>query len=140
LALFVPYAGRLGAGFGMLIMVYIIGVLAAVAIPAYNDYKVKAVLHTAIADTAGAREALGDYYEKKRKIPLSLEMVGVPVQLPNGNQLKLDSENMVLTVVTSKGELIFSPAIDKQKHIVWNCMNGAGIKPTQLPPTCTSSE
>jgi Zn-dependent protease with chaperone function len=38
LAAFIPYAGRLGGGFGLLILIYVVGVLAAVGIPAYHDY------------------------------------------------------------------------------------------------------
>ena len=37
-AIFIPYAGRLGGGFGLLILIYVVGILAAVAIPAYQDY------------------------------------------------------------------------------------------------------
>ena len=47
LAAFIPYAGRLGAGFGFLMLVYIVGVMAAVAIPAYHDYTVKAKVSAA---------------------------------------------------------------------------------------------
>lgn len=53
LALFIPYAGRLGAGFGAL-MIYIIGVLAAVALPAYHDYTVKAKVKAAIEQSQDA--------------------------------------------------------------------------------------
>ncbi len=42
LSAFIPYAGRLGGGFGLLMLVYIIGVLAAVAIPAYKGYVTRA--------------------------------------------------------------------------------------------------
>src|SRR5262245_58141762 len=42
LAAFVPYAGRLGGGFGLLMLIYVVGVLAAIAIPAYQDYVARA--------------------------------------------------------------------------------------------------
>lgn len=137
LALLVPYAGRLGAGFGVLIMVYIIGVMAAIAIPTYNDYKVKGMLSVAISETASARDTLASYYEKRKKIPKSLEAVGITAQLADGSTLQLDPEHMVLTVVTSRGELVFTPAVDESGKIIWDCANGEGIKSTQLPPSCT---
>ena len=58
LALFVPYAGRLGAGFGLLVMVYIVGVLAAVAVPEYQTYVIKAKLTLAVTESEPARQAL----------------------------------------------------------------------------------
>lgn len=140
LALFVPHAGRLGAGFGMLIMVYVIGVMAAIAIPAYNDYKVKAILHTTVIQTEEARQALAGYYEKKGKIPKSLNSVGISSELPDGTQLMMSQEDMILTVLTPKGELVFTPAVDGDGKIVWDCANGEGIKQSQLPPNCTRLE
>jgi Tfp pilus assembly protein PilE len=48
----------MGAGFGMLLMVYIIGVMAAIAIPAYNGYITQAKVNAAMmGDTADTREA-----------------------------------------------------------------------------------
>jgi hypothetical protein len=60
LAVFVPFAGRLGAGFGLLIMVYIVGVGAAIAIPAYQDYTVRAKLALVVPATEDARAALAE--------------------------------------------------------------------------------
>ena len=136
LAVFVPYAGRLGGAFGMMMLVYIVAILAAVALPAYHDYTVRAKLSAAIAGSQGAREALGNYYESKQKTPESLEVAGIPSQLSDGTQLTLDPRAMVLTVKTAQGEIIFTPSANTEGHIVWGCANGDSVKPAQLPPSC----
>lgn len=138
LAMFVPYAGRLGAGFGLLILIYIVGVLAAVALPAYHDYTVKAKVDTAIIGSQPARNALGNYYQANQKVPESLEILGIPSQLSDGSRLSLDPSSMVLTVITMQGELILTPTADAQGRIVWGCSSGKGLKPTQIPPSCLS--
>lgn len=139
LAAFIPYAGRLGAGFGLLILVYIVGMLAAVALPAYQDYTVKAKLSAAIIGSQSAREALGNYYRSNQKIPESLDTFGISQQLADGTRLSLDPNNMVLTISTKQGELIFTPTADAEGRIVWGCTNGDGLKATQLPPLCRST-
>lgn len=139
-AIFVPYAGRMGAGFGVLIMVYIIAVLAAIAIPAYSGYIVKANVNAAMTGTQSARKVLGSYYEKNQAIPESLKDVGIKSQLTDGSQLLFDSEAMVLTVKMKKGEMIFTPKVDKQNRIFWVCSNGEGLKWKQLPVSCRSAE
>lgn len=136
LAVFIPYAGRLGGGFGLLILVYIVGVLAAVAIPAYHDYTVKAKVSAAIIGSQHVREALGNYYQSNKSVPESLDILGIRSQLTDGTRLSLDPNKMVLTVGTQQGELIFTPKADAEGRITWDCANGEGLKPTQLPPSC----
>jgi Zn-dependent protease with chaperone function/type II secretory pathway pseudopilin PulG len=136
LAMFVPYAGRLGAGFGMLILVYIIGVLAAVAIPAYQDYTVKAKVSTAVVGSQSVRDALGNYYQANQKVPESIDVLGLGSQLADGSQLSLNPNNMVLTISTKQGELIFVPSVAANGRIIWDCTNGEGLKPSQLPSSC----
>jgi len=136
LAAFIPYAGRLGAGFGFLMLVYIVGVMAAVAIPAYHDYTVKAKVSAAVISSQPMREALGNYYQSNQKIPESLDVAGIPSQLNDGTGLSLDPKHMVLTVSTKEGEIIFTPKVDDQGLITWSCTNGEGLKSTQLPKSC----
>jgi Zn-dependent protease with chaperone function/type II secretory pathway pseudopilin PulG len=140
LAAFIPYAGRLGGGFGLLIMVYIVGMLAAIAIPAYQEFTVKAKLTAAVIGSQPAREKLGNYYQSNLKIPESLEIAGIRSPLADGTRLSLDPKQMILTVGTQQGELIFTPTTDNQGRIVWSCRNGTGVKPQQLPPSCRESK
>lgn len=136
LAMFVPYAGRLGAGFGFLILIYIVGVLAAIALPAYQDYTVRAKVAVAITDSKTARAALANAYESNQKVPATLESIGIQAQLINETRLSLDSNNMALTVSIKQGQIIFTPTINDAGKIIWSCSNGEGLKLAQLPATC----
>jgi type II secretory pathway pseudopilin PulG len=117
-------------------MVYIIGMLAAVAIPAYNDYTAKAKLSAVVTGSQPAREALARYYQAKQRIPGSLKMAGAPSQLADGTKLSLASKGMILIASTAHGELVFTPSADDNGRISWSCSNGEGMKPTQLPAVC----
>lgn len=140
LAMFIPYAGRLGGGFGFLILVYILGVLAAVAIPAYETYKVKAELGMAISYSQGARDALGSYYMSNHKIPGSLGEIGIKDQLADGSRLLFDADNMVLTVSAKHGNLLFTPLEEADGSVIWSCGKGENVKDEQIPETCKSIE
>jgi type II secretory pathway pseudopilin PulG len=136
LALFVPYAGRLGAGFGFVILVYIIGVSAAVAIPAYKSYQTRVVMQAVVMQTQTARDKLAQYYESTHRVPPSLGEVGAAPALADGSSLTLDTEHMRLSAHTRMGELIFVPQANPDGHVSWVCTNGEGLKPTDLPVSC----
>jgi len=136
LAAFVPYAGRVGSGLGVLLYVYVIGVLAAIAIPAYQDYTARAVLTVAMQESQHARDALVASYQATGHIPESLAAVGVQESAPHGVTLSLNSKGMVLTVASPKGTLVFTPRQSRDGAIVWTCSAGSQMRPGQLPPAC----
>jgi len=135
-ALLVPYAGRLGAGFGFIIMIYTVGVLAAIAIPAYQDYTVRANLMSVVIESQPSLETLGKFYESSRAIPKSLQTAGLASTLGDGSRLELDPSRMLLTVHTARGDLIFVPSASANGHVTWTCTNGERLRPAQLPPSC----
>jgi len=135
-AVFVPYAGRLGAGFGLIVMVYLVGVLAAVALPAYQDYTVRAKVAESLALARPAQEALTAYYQANGSVPETLEQAGVDDRLPNGRALTLDPENMVLTVPLEHGELLLSPEALPDGGVRWRCGAGEGLAEKHLPTNC----
>jgi Zn-dependent protease with chaperone function/type II secretory pathway pseudopilin PulG len=140
LAMFFPYAGRLGAGFGFLILVYVIGILAAIAVPAYKDYTVKAKMVQVLEAAKPIETALSQHYEKTQQVPESLAAIGLPQQLPDGSHLALDATTMIVTASTAHGELLLVPSIDDQGHVSWQCDAGEGMRAKQLPASCVGTE
>jgi len=139
LAAFVPYTGPRGGVFGALILVYIVGILAAVAIPAYQDYTTKAKISMVLAEVTPIEQALGSYYEQNQKVPESLADVGMHSQLSDNTPLTLDKTNMVVTVDLPQGQLLLVPSVGEDRHVTWKCTNGSRLRPTQLPADCQAS-
>lgn len=140
LALFIPYAGRLGSAFGFILLVYIVAVLSAIGIPAYQDYLARAEVNIAVVGTQEILETLGSYYETNETIPESLESLGIVSPMEDGTLLSLSQENMVLTATIGRGELHFVPSLDEQGEVFWNCESGEGLSPGHLPATCRGTD
>ena len=137
LACFVPYAGRFGRLGGIVMVVAVIAILAAVAIPAYADHTQREQLSQAYLAAEPARQALAEHFAKNQSAPESLEQLGVQPQLPDGSELTLDAETMVLSIqVASGGQLVFAPQENDDGTITWQCSPGIGVKPTNAPPMC----
>lgn len=142
LAIFVPYAGRAGGGAaGVLITVAIIGVLAAVAIPAYQEYTARVVVSQAWSEAAPVREALTNYYMEKQEIPDTLAEVKAADRLPSGSVLTLDPSTMVVEATLPKlpkgisGVLRMEPS-SADSGIVWRCLGGEELPVKLLPVGC----
>lgn len=136
IAAFVPNVGRLSGSFGPLIAVAVIGILAAIAIPAYQDYKVRAEVSVAYANAKTARDALAAHYAKTQTVPDSLKEVGIKPEQADGSTLELDSDNMTLTVMTPHGELILTPSDEGDGKISWACEHSIELSSKQVPLEC----
>jgi hypothetical protein len=142
LALIVPYTGRAGRGVGVLIVIaLILGIVAAVAIPAYQDYEARAALASAQAASEPVRQTLANWYEQHdREAPASLQQAGLPESLPDGSRLSFDPTEMMLTVETPHGELVFVPENLEDTPLAWRCFGGAKVRKDALPEGCTAAE
>ncbi|WP_269435710.1 pilin [Pseudoalteromonas sp. NZS100] len=131
----------------LMIVVAIIGILAAVALPAYQDYTKRAHVSEGLNLAAGAKGAVTEFYVSEGTWPTSNTDAGLPLAANiTGNAVDTVtvSANGVITVAyNSKVEagttLALTPSISsKGGSITWSCAAGA-TKPVQanyLPANC----
>lgn len=141
LALFVP---RLGAGgpANLVVMVMVIGILAAVAIPAYQEYTKKAQAAAAYAAGRDATDKVGQYVIANHSLPNTLEQAGL--QEHPGTQVEQvqfnpqNGEVRVLTRIVSphgQGVMTFTPSVDQQGRLQWAC-SASDIGERIVPREC----
>lgn len=140
-ALFIPRFGVGGAASG-LVVVAMIGILAAVAIPAYQDYLTKAKLAQAVSAGRGATATVEEYYYKTRSVPENLAQAGfaLPPTATYVQSIEVNPKNAVVTLTLAipahVGQTItFVPSLDKAKRIHWRCGSN-DIGANLLPKDC----
>jgi Zn-dependent protease with chaperone function len=138
LSIFVPRFGGGGGPASLLVTIVVIGVLAAVAIPAYQDYVTRAQVTSALTDAEPVKRAVADYYAKHEEWPASLYDLGYDTEaLPvSGGAYTLAVYEGGLVGVTLGEEeyLVLEPSADSGQ-IEWLCY-GDGARPAMLPSAC----
>lgn len=144
LALFIPRLGMGGGAASGLVMVAMIGILAAIAIPAYQEYTVRAQLVGVVATGRQAAAAVGNYYQVNGRIPKTLEQAGFvsPPSAVGVQSIGIDSNSGTVQVRVAMaphtGKSIFLvPSLDANKRVVWSC-GSKEIGAALLPPDCRS--
>lgn len=61
----------------LMIVVAIIGILAAVAIPAYQDYTIRAQVSEGLSLASGAKTAMAEYYNQRGTFPADNASLGL---------------------------------------------------------------
>jgi len=125
----------------LMIVVAIIGILAAVALPAYQDYTVRAKASELILAAGGARTAIS---EKFTVSPADSANAGLSVTIPITGKISAASVTNAgvvsisgSTAATSTGQAItitVTPAFDTVNGtITWSCV---GTPARYMPATC----
>jgi Tfp pilus assembly major pilin PilA len=144
LAAFVPRFGipGMGGGVGAIFVVAILGVLAAIAIPAYQDYTARAQVSMALQQLDGVRAATESFVEENRAYPDDFGQIGVPpdaLESPYG-RIALASDGLVLTLSSEIAALdgqtiMFSAYVADDGTINWSCAGGT-LAPKYRPSRC----
>ena len=141
-AMFIPRLGVGGGAASVLIFVAIIGILAAVALPAYQDYTVRAKMSGVLLYAREASEAVEKHVYKTGEIPERLEEVGMSSTPPSTNirTVQINPKNGIIQIVLAFSpldgqSLLFIPSMGQDKKITWRCASENSAK-KYLPQAC----
>lgn len=115
----------------LMIVVAIIGILAAVALPAYQDYTVRAKVSEVILAASSCRTAITEALQTSPSSNAASAISGCAISNTKNVQSGTSDSNGVIRVIGSEGSLGGSTsntanAIDLKPYINGTAVNGAG--------------
>jgi type IV pilus assembly protein PilA len=131
----------------LMIVVAIIAILAAIAIPAYQDYLIRAQVSEALNLSAAAKDGIWEFQSQKGRLPADNTSAGIAsassitgsyitsVTVTNGKIQLVFGNNASLQLVGGGKYLQLSP-VTSAGSIKWVC-TGSGIAQRYVPRPCT---
>lgn len=142
-------AGQLGFTLiELMIVIAIIGILAAIALPAYQDYTARAQAVEGVKVTGGIRTDLGVYYYEHKAIPPASDPIYTGISSLSGKYIStggitVNVANGDITVSYSSGinsgqTLVLHPTLNPAANQIsqWTCGSTSTIPIKRLPSGC----
>lgn len=110
----------------LMIAVAIIGILAAIAVPAYSNYTTRARVSESLALADSAKTAVAEYYQSNGTLPTSNTQAGLTstIQGSNTSAVNVTTGGQVVATTSIGGitnfSLSLSPAVSNGS-ITWTC-------------------
>lgn len=127
----------------LMIVVAIIGILAAVALPAYQDYTKRARVSEALSLMSGAKAAITEYYSTNNTWPGSNASAGLApaASISGGSVISVTVTGSKITArVRSNvegGKDVVLKGSPTSGGVTWTCKgNGTNVNSKYLPSEC----
>ncbi len=133
----------------LMIVVAIIGILAAIAIPAYQDYTIRAQVSEGLSLSSGAKAAVAEFYQDSGAWPTNNTEAGLapPLNIQGKYTISVtvsqSGSNAQIQVAYGdeantnlSGATLQLIGIDNTGAIEWDCQAGAVLVPKWLPSAC----
>ena len=133
----------------LMIVVAIIAILAAIAIPAYQDYLIRTQVSEGAVLTDGAKTAVAEFYSNRGIFPANNESAGLPPNAASISGKYVSGVEVVDGVITATfgneanakidtKTFVLSPT-DNGGSVSWTCSsttNAATVDNKYLPTSC----
>ncbi len=130
----------------VLIVVAIISILAAVSLPAYQDYVTRSKVTELVLAADACKLSISEYWQSQSAFPPDMAMSGcIDQQTRYVASVKVGSASGVITVtgatgpnaldVAAAGDFVLAPTIAASGQLVWDCRTST-IPKKYLPSIC----
>lgn len=130
----------------LMIVIAIIGILAAVALPAYQDYTVRAKVSEVVLAASGGKTAVAEAYQTLGHMPLNASSAGITSQVSQYvSQVSYNKTSDTQSEITAiaKGEpkitgssVVLIGVADANGVVQWDCKTSSTIAKKFLPANC----
>lgn len=129
----------------LMIAVAIIGVLAAIAIPAYQNYIIRAKVSEALTFASQAKTAVSEYYQSQGTLPSTSPQAGMATSVTGTNvsQVTIGAGGAITVtasisgVPTGSSDIVFTPTVSAS-GITWSCTGSGSLDNQYRPSNCKS--
>ncbi len=104
--------------------VFPLAIVAAIAIPAYQDYTERAKVAETLSNASSAKAAIAEYLLSNERLPDSFDELGISAEQP-GASLSLEQGVLVLTRNTDGATLGLEPYRAGMGQVIWRCGHAA---------------
>ena len=141
----------------LMIVIAIVGILAAVALPAYQDYTVRAKVSEGLAKAAEAKTTIAEFYVARARFPADAGEAGIDQNVAtdlvksikmddaawdpdNGGELRVVMNEGKLggSTTSSNNSFVLSVASTVNGTVIWKCKVGTTdpLPSKYLPASC----